>query len=61
MVNKILGISLHLKIYLLPGYTILRGGAKAILYSNKNWNLISSIRYSFGIVLAENKDGYYFT
>jgi len=49
--------------YFSPGNSILRGGAKAILYSNLNsdGNLFtSSFRGSFGRVLAESKPGYFF-
>ena len=44
----------------MPGNTILRGGAKAILYSNQSRNITSSLRGSFGRVLAETKPGYFF-
>ena len=46
--------------YFKPGNTIVRGGAKALLYTNKDRNLTSSFRGSFGRVLAENKNGYFF-
>ena len=51
------------KSYFSPGNTMLRGGAKAILYKNKNKNgnlITSSLRGSFGRVLAESKPGYFF-
>ena len=51
----------NFKSYFSPGNTILRGGAKAILYSNKNKNVFTSaLRGSFGRVLAESKSGYFF-
>ncbi len=50
----------NFKSYLLPGNTILRGGAKAIIYSNQSGNVTSSLRGSFGRVLAEKKNGYFF-
>ena len=49
------------KQYFSPGNTILRGGAKAILYSNRDGNITSSLRGSFGRVLAEDKHGYFFS
>ena len=61
IIDKETDTNSNFKSYLLPGNTILRGGAKAILYSNKNGNITSSIRGSFGRVLAENKDGYFFS
>ncbi len=61
-VDRAIDTKSSFKKYFAPGNTILRGGAKAILYSNNNnENLFtSSIRGSFGRVLAENKDGYFF-
>ena len=61
-VDKGIGTKSSFKKYFAPGNTVLRGGAKAIIYSNnKNQNLFtSSLRASFGRVLAENKPGYFF-
>ena len=62
VLDKGIGTKSSFKKYFAPGNTVLRGGAKAIIYSNnKNQNLFtSSLRASFGRVLAENKPGYFF-
>ncbi len=60
-IDKGVGTNSIFKSYFEQGNTILRVGAKAILYSNKSKNVfVSSFRGSFGRVLAENKDGYLF-
>ena len=61
VVDKGIGTKSIFKKYFAPGNTILRGGAKAILYSSDDENLFtSSFRGSFGRVLAEDKPGYFF-
>ena len=61
VISKDVDTDSNLKSYFSPGSTILRGGAKAILYSNKKSNIFtSSLRGSFGRVLAESKPGYFF-
>ena len=61
VIGKDVDTDSNLKSYFSPGNTILRGGAKAILYSNKKSNIFtSSLRGSFGRVLAESKPGYFF-
>ena len=61
VIDKNVDTNSNLKSYFSPGNTILRGGAKAILYSNEKSNIFtSSLRGSFGRVLAESKPGYFF-
>ena len=59
VLDKEIDTNSEFKSYFAPGNTILRGGAKAILYDNENV-FTSSIRGSFGRVLAESKPGYFF-
>ena len=60
-INKEIDTDSNFKSYFSPGNTILRGGAKAILYSNNKGNLFTtSLRGSVGRVLAESKPGYFF-
>ena len=50
------------KIYISPGDKFVRVGGKAKILSQDNGNIFtSSIRGSFGRVLAENKHGYFFS